>query len=87
MAIPVIVVDPLQDKLEQLELWADGRHLERKLSNFQLPEKSKNILETVKGNIQREASLTTCCCSDLPTWKSFLGCYRTLSRGERRRLL
>ena len=43
MAIPVIVVDPLQNELEKLELWSNGWHLERELSNIQLPEIVENL--------------------------------------------
>ena len=53
MAIPVIVVDPLQDELEQLELWSDGRHLQRELSDIQLPGKKVSISHNLIFNLEK----------------------------------
>ena len=58
MAIPVIVVDPLQDELEQLELWSDGRHLQRELSNIQLPGKKVSISHNLIFNLEKVRNLS-----------------------------
>ena len=46
--IPVIVVDPLQDKLKQFELGPDGWQLKWEFSNFQLPETEKLTFSCLK---------------------------------------
>ena len=58
MAIPVIVVDPLQDELEQLELWSDGRHLQRELSDIQLPGKKVSISHNLFFDLKKVRNLS-----------------------------